>query len=153
MFKETSGNSHSNLVKKLLYLLQRETAENFAVFETLRDLYKLVMTRHLTSTQEWLSILMRVDTQDTRPRDVLLKEVIDLRNRLLEAREKCESLGIDRLEVGTRITETKGEEDDIIWEEGGNGMDIVNVESIAQGVKTERGKMVANMEVYAFFQY
>ena len=81
--------------------LQRETSDNAAVFETLRDLYKIVMTSHFRITQEWLSILMRVDISDTQTRDALLKEVIDIRNQLLGSREKCESLGINRLEVGS----------------------------------------------------
>jgi hypothetical protein len=118
----------------LFSLLQRETSDNAAVFETLRDLYKIVMTSHFRITQEWLSILMRVDISDTQTRDALLKEVIDIRNQLLGSREKCESLGIIRLEVGsTRKSQADGEdEDDIIWEEGDNGIGAINAENTMQ---------------------
>ena len=77
---------------------------------------------------------MRVDISDTQTRDALLKEVIDIRNQLLGAREKCESLGIDRLEVGsTRKSQAEGEdEDDIIWEEGDDGIGAINAENIMQ---------------------
>lgn len=77
---------------------------------------------------------MRVDISDTRTRDALLKEVIDIRNQLLGSREKCESLGINRLEVGsTRQSHAEGEdEDDIIWEEGDDGIGAINAENIMQ---------------------
>jgi len=100
--------------------MQKETTDNSVVFETLRDLHKLVDLNHLRGTQEWLSVLMRVDTSDTRPRDTLLKEVIDLRTQLLDSLAKCESLGIDRTEraSASRSLLDEVDDEDIIWEAG-----------------------------------
>jgi hypothetical protein len=124
--------------------MQKETTDNSAVFETLRDLYKLVASNHLRTTQEWLSILMRVDTSDTRPRDALLKEVIDLRTQLLGSLGKCESLGIDRTErastSGTAVDEV--DDGDIIWEAGdaNTDKDPVVTTSTSHPINTEKGE-------------
>lgn len=123
--------------------MQKETTDNSAVFETLRDLYKLVASNHLRTTQEWLSILMRVDTSDTRPRDALLKEVIDLRTQLLGSLGKCESLGIDRTERAStsRTAIDEVDDEDIIWEAGDaeTDKDPVGTASTSIPVNTEKG--------------
>ncbi|KAG6553760.1 hypothetical protein Mapa_004675 [Marchantia paleacea] len=95
-----------------------ETGENTALFDTLRDLYRLLTTRHLVNTQEWLSTLIRVDPEDERQRrDTLLRDIIDLRNKLLKAREICEAAGMERTESGSKSGAAE-DMDDIIWEEG-----------------------------------
>jgi len=66
---------------------------------------------HLRATQEWLSVLMRVDTSDSRRRDTLLEEVIDLRTQLLDSLTKCESSGIDRTERASASGSIFGEVD------------------------------------------
>ncbi|KAH8957981.1 hypothetical protein BDL97_07G120100 [Sphagnum fallax] len=120
----------------------RETGENATIFGTLRDLYKLLMMRHLPSTQEWLSTLMRVDPpQEKQQLDVFLKEVIDLRSQLLAFRKHCEDLGIELLEVGRTskaLTTVEDEgEDEIIWEEGGSGFSFAEAKSVSQSTKTD----------------
>lgn len=124
--------------------MQKETADNSAVFETLRDLYKLVASNHLRTTQEWLSVLMRVDTSDPRPRDALLKEVIDLRTKLLDSLSMCENLGIDRTERAStsRSVLDVVDDEDIIWEAGDVEADKAADEtaSTSRAVDTEKGE-------------
>jgi hypothetical protein len=136
-------------------LMQRETGENATIFGTLRDLYKLLMIRHLPSTQEWLSTLMRVDPpQEKQQRDVFLKEVIDLRSQLLAFRKHCEDLGIELLEVrqaSKALTTVEDEgEDDIIWEEGGSGFSFAEAKSVSQSVKTDEGESLIKTLVGRF---
>ncbi|KAL3685460.1 hypothetical protein R1sor_003482 [Riccia sorocarpa] len=98
--------------------LAYETGENAALFDTLRDLYRLLTSRHLVSAQEWLSTLMRVDPEEERQaRDTLLRDVIDLRNKVVKAREVCEGAGIERTE-GASKSAADGDAEEIIWEEG-----------------------------------
>ncbi|EFJ06434.1 hypothetical protein SELMODRAFT_186743 [Selaginella moellendorffii] len=93
-------------------LMVTESRDNGAIFDMARDLLKLVTTRHLPAAQEWLSVLMRVDPEDRQSRDALMKEVIDLRNRLVVLKDKCQELGI--VEVAKSKTTT---DDDVEWEE------------------------------------
>ncbi|KAH9311930.1 hypothetical protein KI387_026965 [Taxus chinensis] len=88
-----------------------ENRDNEAVFDVLRELYKLLNTKHMAAIQEWLFVMMRVDLPDNRVTDSILKEVIDLRTVLQSARAKCERLGC----------KTTAEEDEVIWEEGTMG--------------------------------
>lgn len=129
--------------------MQKETTDNSAVFETLRDLYKLVASNHIKSTQEWLSVLMRVDTPDTRTRDALLKDVIDLRTQLLDSLAKCESLGIDRTDITSAsrseiasASRSEIDDADIIWEEGDLETEKLPDEtaSTSRAVSAERGE-------------
>ncbi|CAK9165768.1 unnamed protein product [Ilex paraguariensis] len=89
----------------------QESSENKVVFDALRELYKLLVTKHLVSVQEWISVLIRVDVADNRFRDVSLKEFIDIRNRLQLVKKKCE-------ESGCALPNTVNNEDEDIWEEG-----------------------------------
>lgn len=123
----------------------KETTDNSALFETLRDLYKLVESNHLRTTQEWLSILTRVDVSDTRSRDAVLKEVIDLRTQLLGSLVKCESLGIDRTEKASTSRFTVGEvDDDIIWEPGDAeaDKDLGEIASTSYAFNMEKGEVI-----------
>ncbi|KAK9749526.1 hypothetical protein RND81_02G131800 [Saponaria officinalis] len=88
-----------------------ENTENKVVFDALRESYKLLVTKHLVSVQQWISTIVRVDVDDTRFRDSTLKEFIDFRNQILSVKKKCEESGCTMLNLGD------GEEDDI-WEEG-----------------------------------
>lgn len=88
-----------------------ENSENKVVFDMLRELYKLLVTKHLVSVQQWISVLIRVEVDDTRFRDSALKEFIDFQNKVLAAKNKCE-------ESGCSLPNTTGTEEDDIWEEG-----------------------------------
>lgn len=88
-----------------------ESRDNEAVFDVVRELYKLLTTRHLPTVQEWLQVIMKVDLPDNnKASESMLKEVIDLRNMLLSARAKCEGLGCK--------STTDTQEDEVMWEEG-----------------------------------
>ncbi|XP_077226933.1 uncharacterized protein LOC143860250 [Tasmannia lanceolata] len=83
-----------------------ENGDNKAVFDVLRELYKLLVSKHLPSVQEWVSVLVRVDLADNTFRDSVLKEFIDIRNNILSVKKGCDQLG---------SLHTTGEED--LWEE------------------------------------
>ena len=92
---------------------------------------------------------MRVDTSDTRPRDALLKEVIDLRTQLLDSLGKCESLGIDRTERDStsRTAIDEVDDEDIVWEAGDaeTDSDLVETTSTSHRVSTEKGESFMNV--------
>ncbi|GLT84787.1 hypothetical protein SLE2022_030010 [Rubroshorea leprosula] len=90
-----------------------ENSENKVVFDALRELYKLLLTKHLVSVQEEISLLIRVEATDTRSRDSMLKELIDIRNRLQSVKKECEESGCDLPKTLNKDTE---EEEDF-WVE------------------------------------
>lgn len=89
-----------------------ENHDNKVIFDALRELYKL-MSKHLVSIQEWISVLVRVDSTDIRFRDSALREFIDLRNSLRAVKKRCE-------ESGCTFTENVNhdDKDEDFWEEG-----------------------------------
>lgn len=88
-----------------------ENSDNKVVFDALRELYKLLVTRHLVSAQEWISVLIRVEVADNRSRDSMLKEFIDIRNHIQSVKKKCE-------ESGCVLANTMNDEEEDFWEEG-----------------------------------
>ncbi|KAH8488820.1 hypothetical protein H0E87_024452 [Populus deltoides] len=91
-----------------------ENSENKVVFDALRELYKLLVTKHLVSVQEGISVLIRVEVADTRLRDSMLKEFIDIRNHLQSVKKKCVESGCALPD----ITKHEKEEEEDFWEEG-----------------------------------
>lgn len=89
-----------------------ENSENKVVFDVLRELYKLLVTKHLVSVQEWISVLVRVEVTDNRFRDSSLKDFIDIRNHLQSVKKKCEESGCSLPKT------TTNEEEEDFWEEG-----------------------------------
>ncbi|KAH0453525.1 hypothetical protein IEQ34_017849 [Dendrobium chrysotoxum] len=90
----------------------QENSENKAIFDALRESHKLLITKHMSSVQEWISILVRVDATDNKFRDTALKEFIDLRNLIQSLKKKCTDLGII---LDPSIAQ---KEDEDLWEEG-----------------------------------
>ncbi|OVA00955.1 Protein of unknown function DUF2043 [Macleaya cordata] len=88
-----------------------ESSDNKVICDALRELYKLLVTKHLFSVQEWISVLLRVEPSDTRFRDSTLKEFIDLQNHLKAVRKRCE-------QSGCALTNTTNYEEEDFWEEG-----------------------------------
>ncbi|KAL2954758.1 hypothetical protein AAZX31_19G241400 [Glycine max] len=88
-----------------------EDSDNKVVFDTLRELYKLLVTKHLVSIQEWISVLVRVEVADNRFRDSILKEFVDIQNRLKSVKNKCE-------EAGCSLLNSSKHDDEDFWEEG-----------------------------------
>lgn len=91
----------------------QENSENKVVFDALRELYKLLVTKHLVAVQESISVLIRVELSDNRVRDSMLKEFIDIRNHLKSIKNKCE-------EAGCVLLNTADDQEEDIWEEGAN---------------------------------
>ncbi|KDP31512.1 hypothetical protein JCGZ_15357 [Jatropha curcas] len=91
-----------------------ESSENKVVFDALRELYKVLITKHLVSVQEWISVLIRVEVEDSRFRDSMLKEFISIQNRLQSVKKKCVDSGCALPDITKR---EKDEEEDF-WEEG-----------------------------------
>ncbi|XP_073045054.1 UV-stimulated scaffold protein A homolog [Primulina eburnea] len=89
----------------------QESSENKIVFDALRELYKVLVTKHLAGVQEWLSVLIRVDVEDNRFRDSTLKEFIDIRNIIRLTKDKCE-------ESGCALPNVANTEEEDIWEDG-----------------------------------
>ncbi|KAL6877519.1 hypothetical protein ACP4OV_012734 [Aristida adscensionis] len=95
----------------------RETKENEAVFDALREAYRLLVSKHLVSVQEWISVLVRVNLPDNRFRDSALKEFIDVKNEIRAVRDRCSELGLDLANVHRRKSD-QDEEDADFWVEG-----------------------------------
>lgn len=89
-----------------------ENHDNKVIFDALRELYKL-MSKHMVSIQEWISVLVRVDSTDIRFRDSALREFIDLQNSLRVVKRQCEELGCNFTESANH-----DDEDEDFWEEG-----------------------------------
>ncbi|CAN6278325.1 unnamed protein product [Urochloa humidicola] len=94
-----------------------ETQENEAVFDALREAYRLLVSKHLVTVQEWISVLVRVNLQDNRFRDTALKQFIDVKNEIRAVRDRCSELGLDLGNVRRRKGDQE-EEDDEFWVEG-----------------------------------
>ncbi|XP_031113823.1 UV-stimulated scaffold protein A homolog [Ipomoea triloba] len=92
----------------------RENTDNKVVFDALRELYRVLMTKHIVAVQEWISVLIRVETEDTRFRDSTLKDFIDIRNHLKSVKAKCEA-------SGCTLSKTTSFEEEVIWEDGNVG--------------------------------
>ncbi|XP_058095904.1 UV-stimulated scaffold protein A homolog [Magnolia sinica] len=88
-----------------------ENSDNKAVFDVLRDLYKLLLSRHLPLVQELVSVLVRVDLADNKFRDFMLKEFIDIRKILQSLKKRCE-------QTGCALHSTAAQEEEDLWEEG-----------------------------------
>lgn len=94
-----------------------ETQDNEAVFDALREAYRLLVSKHLITVQEWISVLVRVNLQDNRFRDSALKEFIDVKNEIRAVRDRCSELGLDLNNVRRRKGDQE-EDDDVFWVEG-----------------------------------
>ncbi|CAN1793948.1 UV-stimulated scaffold protein A homolog [Linum perenne] len=92
-----------------------EDAENRVVFDTLREHYKLLVTKHLVLVQESISVLVRVEVENARLRDSMLMELIDFRNQIQSVKQKCAESGCS-LPAVTKTAKEEEEED--FWEEG-----------------------------------
>lgn len=88
-----------------------ENSDNEVIFDALRELYKVLVTKHLAAVQEFLSVLIRVEVNEIRFRDSMLKQFIDIRNNIQSVKKRCE-------ESGCSLPRTTSTEEDVIWEEG-----------------------------------
>lgn len=125
---------HPELLQMRLDAIQEgekvhENSDNKVIFDALRELFKLLETKHLISIQEWISVLVRVEVADNRFRDSALKEFIDIRNRLKSVQTKCEEAG-----CSLQKTSKHGEEEDF-WEE-----DTVVANEVASSAPKNRDK-------------
>ncbi|WOL00811.1 hypothetical protein Cni_G09524 [Canna indica] len=89
----------------------QEDSDNKAIFDALRELFKLLVFKHLRSVQEWISVLIRVEPSDIKFRDTALKEFIDIRNHIQSVRNKC-------VQLGCLLNEPSNQEEEDFWEEG-----------------------------------
>ncbi|TVU23215.1 hypothetical protein EJB05_30182, partial [Eragrostis curvula] len=94
-----------------------ETEENEAVFDALREAYRLLVSKHLVTVNEWISVLVRVNLPDVRFRDSALKDFIDVKNEIRAVRDQCTDLGLDFDNVRRRKGDQE-EEDDNFWVKG-----------------------------------
>lgn len=94
-----------------------ETQENEAVFDALREAHRLLVSKHLVTVQEWITVLVRVNLPDNRFRDSALKDFIDVKNEIRAVRDRCNELGLDLDNVHRRKGDQE-EEDNEFWVEG-----------------------------------
>ncbi|KAF3526893.1 hypothetical protein F2Q69_00049703 [Brassica cretica] len=116
-----------------------ETSENRVVFDVLREQGKLLMKKHLVSVQDGISLLIRVDVNDNRTRDSMLKELIDIRNSILATEKKCEQAGfiISRM---IDIPEKEEDEEEDIWEEDDGKVKSDPVKKVAPLPRVQNGE-------------
>lgn len=115
---EDEFHSHELLQIRLASLKEgervNESKDNKVVFDTIREIYRLLVTKHLPSVQESITVVVRVDAIDSKVRDSTLKELINIQNKILAAKKRCEDLVRDLSAPGRHGGE---EEEDDFWEE------------------------------------
>lgn len=94
-----------------------ETQENEVVFDALREAHQLLVSKHLVTIQEWITVLVRVNLPDNRFRDSALKDFIDVKNEIRAVRDRCSELGLELDNVHRRKGDRE-EEDYEFWVEG-----------------------------------
>jgi hypothetical protein len=84
----------------------KENEDNRAIFQTLKDCYKILQHRHVPLVKEWYNTLVKVDTKVTicvliftimkekQLQEQLLKRVIDMRSTIQDLQRKCQQLNI-----------------------------------------------------------
>ncbi|KAL6656867.1 hypothetical protein ACP70R_004647 [Stipagrostis hirtigluma subsp. patula] len=127
-----------------------ETQDNEAVFDALREAYRLLVSKHLVSVQEWISVLVRVNLPDNRFSDSALKEFIDVKNEIRAVRGRCNELGLDLNNTHRRKGDQE-EEDDDFWVEGNIDVPsparVQRVDVASPNKDTGKGKRVAGKEI------
>ncbi|XP_029111644.1 UV-stimulated scaffold protein A isoform X2 [Scleropages formosus] len=92
----------------------KESEENEAVVNTVRDLHRLINTKHLPAVRSWVQVFTKagVDQQ-------LLRRAVDLRTSLEEALRRHDELHIEYRERERRVMKAaaEGEEDEDDFEE------------------------------------
>ncbi|KAI8058502.1 hypothetical protein BDF22DRAFT_739916 [Syncephalis plumigaleata] len=71
-----------------------ENPENHILFEELRSGRRLLRSHHLPRVSEWLDALGHSESEIPQARDTMLKECIDLKERIELALQKCDELNI-----------------------------------------------------------
>ncbi|KAL5212595.1 hypothetical protein ABZP36_023442 [Zizania latifolia] len=122
-----------------------ETQENEVVFNALRESYRLLVSKHLVTVQEWISVLVRVNLADNRFRDSALKELIDVKNEIRAVRTRCSDLGL-HLDNVHRRRGVQEEEDDDFWVAGKIEVPIpgrvdTSADAASTSKDTRKGKM------------
>ncbi|ORY02106.1 hypothetical protein K493DRAFT_334739 [Basidiobolus meristosporus CBS 931.73] len=83
-----------NRAKESLHI--DENPENSAIYETLRESYKVLDHKHLNQVNTWISQLMKSESNNEQDRNDLLKKAINVRNALQTAKSKSQDLQIDK---------------------------------------------------------
>lgn len=119
---------------------RKVSADNSAVLDSLRELLKVLCKRHIPATQGGLTLLFRVETNDKKQTEQLLKSLIDLKNRLLDARTSCAKYGVTPELLRSSPTGSDDEEDieGVEWETG--PIVIQNIDAKMDGRATEQVK-------------
>uniref|UniRef100_A0A673JFW0 UV-stimulated scaffold protein A n=1 Tax=Sinocyclocheilus rhinocerous TaxID=307959 RepID=A0A673JFW0_9TELE len=87
----------------------RETEENEAIVNTVRDLHRLITTRHLPLVQSWIQVFTKVGVEEE-----LMRKATELKKSLEYALRKHECLHIDYKNRERRVMRAPedGEDDD-----------------------------------------
>jgi UV-stimulated scaffold protein A len=108
-----------------------ETKENEAVFDALREAYRLLVSKHLVTVDEWISVLVRVNLPDIGFRDSALKDFIDVKNEIRAVRDRCSELDNIHRQKGNQ----KEEEGDF-WVKG--EIEVPSVQSSVDVASTSK---------------
>lgn len=118
-----------------------ETSENRVVFDVLREQCKLLVTKHLISVEEGISLLIRVEVSDNRTRDSMLKDFIDIKNNIVATKKKYEEAGFTISKItGTREKEETNEEEEDIWEEDDGKVGTDSVKNVTPVARSQHGE-------------
>ncbi|KAI4325161.1 hypothetical protein MLD38_030581 [Melastoma candidum] len=91
-----------------------ENTENKVIFDALRESYRLLVSKHLASVQEWIAVAVRVDLTDNHLRNSIMKELIDIQNNIRMVKKNCEEI-VPSLESSAGHID---DEEEDIWEVG-----------------------------------
>uniref|UniRef100_R7WD30 UV-stimulated scaffold protein A C-terminal domain-containing protein n=1 Tax=Aegilops tauschii TaxID=37682 RepID=R7WD30_AEGTA len=121
-----------------------ETQENEAVFDALREAYRLLVSKHFSTIQDWISVLVRVNLADNRFRDSALKEFIDVKNEIRAVRGQCNELGLDLDNV--RRKKDVQEEDEEDWVEGKIEVPSIDVKNEIRAVRGQCNELGLDLD-------
>ncbi|XP_026864451.2 UV-stimulated scaffold protein A isoform X1 [Electrophorus electricus] len=85
----------------------KETEENEAVLNTMRDLHRLITTRYLPMVQSWIQIFTKVGVEEQ-----LMRQAISLKKALEKALRKHRDLNVDYKKRQRKVIKAGDDDDD-----------------------------------------
>ncbi|KAI8384875.1 uncharacterized protein BYT42DRAFT_563925 [Radiomyces spectabilis] len=87
-----------DLSENLLEDQVQESEENEIIYEQLREAYTLMETKHIKQVTQWMNTLVKLEYTDSREKEKLIKQLIDVKAAMTEAGRKAKLLGIQVME-------------------------------------------------------
>ncbi|KAL1925709.1 uncharacterized protein VTP21DRAFT_592 [Calcarisporiella thermophila] len=70
-----------------------ENPENKIVYDTMREFYRVMVKKQEPLVSQWINALTKLEIEDTKALEEQLKQLIDIRTKFTEIKEKAEMLG------------------------------------------------------------